>query len=214
MFIVAHRGASAYAPENTLKAFELAERLNASAIEFDVRLSKDGIPVVMHDLFLNRVSGKKGKVDSRNFEQLKKLRVGSERIPSLNEVLTATSLPLFVEVKEIAAIGPTLKLLANFKKRVVIVSFFEEVLLTAKKLGFKIAIVSFAGLTAVKRIKHLQPDYVLAFKVLLGRDLIKFCKRNKVKVLAWVVNDKREALRFKALGVDGIVTDKPDILLD
>ena len=75
MLIIAHRGASAYATENTLSAFKLAEAMNASGIELDVRLTMDGVPVVFHDVFLNRVTNGKGKVKSKTLAEVKKLKV-------------------------------------------------------------------------------------------------------------------------------------------
>ncbi len=102
--IIAHRGASALAPENTFAAFRKALDDGAEGIEFDVRLSKDGVPIVFHDSTLTRICGIKKKVSKVSFAELKSLDAGSwfneksgvptnerfsrERIPSLNEVLS------------------------------------------------------------------------------------------------------------------------------
>ncbi len=213
MFVIAHRGASAYAPENTLKAFHLAEEMGANAIELDVRLSRDGVPVVIHDPVVSRVSNANGKVSSFSFKELKRLKIGTQRIPSLKEVVEETSIPLFVDVKEAGATGKVLDMLTGFKKRSVIVSFHDEVLVSAKKRGFKTGFVSLLGLTAASRAEKLSADYMLCFKPLLGRDVVAVCAKKRVKPIAWVVDNRREALRFKSIGVFGIITNKPDVLL-
>ncbi len=75
--VVAHRGASAYAPENTLAAFRMALDAGADGIEFDVRLAKDGVPVVIHDATLERTGSRKGLVSNFTSEELGKIDVGS-----------------------------------------------------------------------------------------------------------------------------------------
>lgn len=116
--IIAHRGASANAPENTMAAFRLAYASGAEGLEFDVRLSKDGVPVVIHDATLERVGELRSKVSDLTLEELKQIDVGSwfdrkhkkrqrtdhsgERIPTLDEVLElakASDGPLYIELK-------------------------------------------------------------------------------------------------------------------
>ena len=95
--IFAHRGASGYAPENTLEAFALAITQGADGIELDVQLTKDGIPVVIHDETIDRVTEKKGWVKDYTLKELKKLTVlkdkfpeySAAKIPTLEEVLDA-----------------------------------------------------------------------------------------------------------------------------
>src|SRR5688500_5922434 len=114
--IIAHRGASAHAPENTLPAFRLAERAGADAIEFDVRLTSDGVPVVVHDPTLLRTTGRRYVVASSTFAMLHELDAGSRftrdggrtfpwrgrgiGVPSLEEVVRAMPrMPLLIELK-------------------------------------------------------------------------------------------------------------------
>lgn len=92
--ILAHRGASAYAPENTLAAFHMARELGADGLEFDVHFSREGIPVVIHDSTVDRTTGGRGKVSRLTIGELRQLDAGAwkgtqftgERIPSLQEV--------------------------------------------------------------------------------------------------------------------------------
>ncbi len=96
--VIAHRGASSYAPENTHSAFKLAIELNAEMIELDVSLSKDGIPVVVHDETVDRTTDAAGLVSSFTLSELKKLETGAwfskkyagEPFPTLEEVLSYT----------------------------------------------------------------------------------------------------------------------------
>src|SRR5919204_389354 len=118
--VVAHRGASAGAPENTADAFELAIRHGADALELDVRLSADGVPVVIHDATLDRTTDGQGPVSGRTAAELQRLDAGARftrdggrtfpfrgqgsRIPTLADVLRAfPEVPLLVEIKEVGA---------------------------------------------------------------------------------------------------------------
>ena len=111
VFVYAHRGASAYAFENTLKAFENAVQIGADGIEIDVQLTKDGVPVVIHDLNLFRLTGKRKLVTAMTYNKLKKRKVGKpfkrllhgEKILTLKEVVEwaiEKQIALNVELKE------------------------------------------------------------------------------------------------------------------
>lgn len=105
--LIAHRGASAHAPENTLPAFELAVSQGAEAIELDVQLSADGSVVVFHDIFLSRTTNGSGKLNRQTLEQLKTLNAGVEfgsaypnaKIPTLEEVLTYLDRDIFINIE-------------------------------------------------------------------------------------------------------------------
>ena len=88
VLLIAHRGASKLAPENTLKAFQKAIDLNADYVEFDVHQTKDGEIVIMHDGNTLRTTGYKGEINQMTLEELKKLDCGEgEKIPTLNELI-------------------------------------------------------------------------------------------------------------------------------
>lgn len=107
--VIGHRGACAYAPENTLASFALAADLGCRMVEFDVRLSKDGVPVVFHDDTLERCTDGRGAVAARTLAELKRLDAGrGERIPTLDEVLTlclARGMGVNIELKPHAGAG-------------------------------------------------------------------------------------------------------------
>jgi glycerophosphoryl diester phosphodiesterase len=115
--VIAHRGASGYAPENTLSAFELAIAQGADALELDVRLTADGVPVVIHDATLERTTGRPAKVGDLSLDQLLEADAGERfspdrgktfpfrgrglLIPTLQDVLRAfPATPLLIDLKE------------------------------------------------------------------------------------------------------------------
>src|SRR6201999_3863999 len=97
--IIAHRGASAVAPENTIAAFEAAIAAGADGIEFDVRLSREGVPVVIHDQTLQRTHGIRRRVGDMTLNELTKLEVPSAR--QLFELCESNKLILYLEMKDI-----------------------------------------------------------------------------------------------------------------
>lgn len=117
--IIAHRGASSEAPENTIPAFELAVEQGADAIEFDIQITADGLPVVMHDPTLDRTTNRRGAVAAHTLSQLRVVDAGARfspdrgqsfpwrdrgaRIPTLAEVIDAFALPLLIELKSPSA---------------------------------------------------------------------------------------------------------------
>lgn len=135
-YLWAHRGASAFAPENTLASFRLAESLDADGIELDVHLSSDGVPVVIHDETLERTTDGRGNVARMTVDRLQQLDAGSwfdprfqaETIPTLQEVLAwaGSRLALNVEIKTPEAALGVLSLLKEHPDVRVLVSSFNH----------------------------------------------------------------------------------------
>ncbi len=112
--VIAHRGAAHRCPENTAAAFEAAIRMGADGIECDVRLSADGVPVVVHDRTLERTAGSRGRVSGFTLDQLKRLDAGSgERIPTLAETLELCRgrALMCIEFKSVESVDPVLRIL-------------------------------------------------------------------------------------------------------
>ena len=100
MKIIGHRGYSAKYPENTLAAFQAAMDVGADMIEFDILLSKDNIPVIIHDDTLNRTTNGKGRVATYTLAELKKLDAGNgETIPTFEELLELTQKKIFLHIE-------------------------------------------------------------------------------------------------------------------
>ena len=130
--IVAHRGASGAFPENTILAFEQGLAQGADALEFDVRLSADGVPVVIHDPTLDRTTESSGSVGEFSARDLASVDAGSgQGVPTVEQVLESfAETPLIIEVKEIAAAEPIAELISRHGAtgRVVVGSFLHAAL--------------------------------------------------------------------------------------
>lgn len=235
--IIAHRGASYLAPENTMASVQLAWALNADAVEIDVMLSKDGRIVLFHDKAMKRLTGVEGKVSDRTYDELRRLDVGKwkhakyagERIPLLAEALA--SIPagkrMFVELKTGLEIVPELKrvVAAAGKKpeQIVFISFNHEACVRVKKVlpGHVVAHIS-----RYEREKNKPPIEDLIKQATAGKldalDLdgnhgvsakeASLMKAAGLGFYVWTINDPERARVLITAGVDGITTDRPDWL--
>ena len=228
--IWAHRGASSKAPENTMEAFEQAVREGADGIELDVHLSADGIPVVIHDSTLERVSGEIGLVHDRTLAQLKRLDVsnpipgyGIARIPALAEVyelINPTGLIINVEVKSGLTTYPAFEqtLIAlerqmGMRGRVFYSSFNPYTLMGLREqdpqaqigflyIGGWIDAQQFALRLAANALH--PPVYALE-----APGFTEDCKRYGIALHTWAVEDDRDLLFARRKGVQAVITDRP-----
>jgi glycerophosphoryl diester phosphodiesterase len=230
--IFAHRGASRRCPENTMIAFKTAHQLGAHGIELDVQLSKDGIPVVIHDYYLKRTTNGSGYIKDKTLSELKKLDAGSwfskkyknERIPSLEEVfewITFNSLLVNVELKnqDITYEGLEEKVIAlihhyQLQKRVILSSFNHNSLLTVNNIDSKIetAPIYKAKLhepwnyAKSLNAKGVHPHY----KTLTKESIHNFHKHN-LSVRPYTINNEKVMRTFIHWNIDAIITDLPSI---
>lgn len=230
--IWAHRGASAYAPENTVPAFELAKEQGADGIELDVQMSRDGKLVVIHDEKLERVCNCSGYVKEYTLQELKKFNCG-KNFPSFGKA----SIPTLQEVYEF--IKPTdMTMNVELKTGIVLYDGIEEKTaeLTAKMgLEDKVIFSSFNHFSAMKIKKLLPsckvgllfadgfidvPDYCLrtgadalhpGLHILQIPGFTEECKRKNIPLHVWTV-DKEEHIRLLAdSGIEAIITNRPDL---
>jgi len=238
---IAHRGASAAAPANTLAAFEKAVELGADGIEFDVHLSADGVPVVIHDFTVDATTDGSGRVAEMTLAQLKRLDAGScfdpafagERIPTLQEVLEAVGnrLLLNIELKSVS-------LHDNGLERAVIALVEQHDGGCGQPLGNSVIISSFNPLSlrrAKKIAPHIpvgllySPDLPLPLRrawvapliphearhpehTMVDAHYMAWARRRGYRVNTWTVDDPDEMHRLIGLGVDAIITNVPDVL--
>lgn len=236
--IIAHRGASAYAPENTLVAFEKAIDMKALVIETDVHQTKDSVLVLMHDETVDRTTNGTGRIRDMLYADFKKLIICSPLAttsmhpPSLEEALKAIDgrAQLLIEIKKGSDYYP------GIERRIV------ELIKTCKAEHCTNTIHSFekqALLNVAKADKHIKLQKLIVFNLPLvsfsfDKHVVKddfsnwegvnvyyrFCSRRVIKkvhklgktVYVWTVNKPRQARRYKRRGVDGIITNYPDIL--
>ncbi len=218
-FVVAHRGASAYEPENTIPAVVKAIELKAAVVEVDVRRCKSGELVVFHDEDLSRLFNVNARLADLTLADLRKYKVGGRAdIPTLNEVLEVAKgrIKLFIEIKERGLEQSVINLIKEYGliDDVAVISFYLDVLINARKFEPRIC----TGYITVHPYVNVGKLISEGIKVLLPRHnlvtgrLVKESKARGLRVIPWVVNDVALAIKLRNLGVDGIATDKPDIL--
>jgi glycerophosphoryl diester phosphodiesterase len=260
--VLAHRGASAYAPENTLAAFNLAFEIGADGIELDVTLTKDGIPVVIHDDTVDRTTDGHGLIKQMTLEQVERLDAGGwfnerfrgERIPTLEQVLVGVGTRGVVNIElKTAALRPwpvkisavprsklaqlSLGVLARLiqtdglesvvvqvigqthaAERVLISCFNPLSLSRARSLNPRLSrgllyasylpiFLSRAWLRPMARPHALHPNFSM-----VTPKYVAWARRKHYRINPWVVDDPSETKRLIALGVDSIMTNKPDVL--
>jgi glycerophosphoryl diester phosphodiesterase len=233
----AHRGAREVAPENTLAAFHVAQEIGASGVELDVMLTSDGEVVVIHDDTLDRTTDGSGRVRDMTLSKLKTLDAGSwfdprfagQRIPTLQEVLELIGgrMILDIELKS--------RSLTDDRLEVKVVELVERNDLVDS------AILSSFNPLAIWRVKRLNPrlatgllymeDTPLPLRRAWLRPLVRpdglhprhtmvrpayvcWAKERGYSIIAWTVNDLHEMRRLIGLGVDGVITDRPERLKD
>ncbi|ENK1242898.1 glycerophosphodiester phosphodiesterase [Clostridium sporogenes] len=229
--ILAHRGASAYAPENTMVAFKKAIDMNADGIELDVHLSKDGHIVIIHDEKVDRTTNGKGEVKDFTLDELKKLDAGfwfsdeyeGERIPTLEELLKLinnTNIYLNIEIKAGYRIYPNIEekvidMIEKYKilDRVIISSFDHYSLVRVKEinLNIKTGMLYEAALyepwdyARSIKVEALHPNYIT-----LTKEFIDKANINNLEINPYTVNDENDMERLIKSKVTSVITNYPD----
>ncbi|MCX7780632.1 MAG: glycerophosphodiester phosphodiesterase family protein [Negativicutes bacterium] len=218
--IGAHRGASAIQPENTLAAFRAAVMRGADFIELDVQLSKDGVPVVIHDFTLDRTTSAVGPVAAATADEIKQ----AGPVPTLQEVFEelAGKTRFNIELKtmrlEFELVRKTLLLIRkyNIENDVLISSFEHKTLAAVCEMDaslptgvlYERPLANPIAYACSLKAAALHPAYRLA-----NRKLITDCRQAHLPVIVWTV-DKASSLRyFGSLKVNGIISNKPDVAL-
>ncbi len=238
--IIAHRGASYDAPENTVAAFKLGWKQKADAVELDIWLSKDGKIVCIHDENTKRVAGVDKPVADQTLAELRALDPGSwkgskwkgEKLPTLDEVLALIpdDKRLVIEIKCGAEVLPELQRVvqASGKKpeQLVIIDFDYETVAQAKKLFPKIPVLYLHSYKKDKQTgKFPALDELIRKANAAGLDglnlhyewpidtaFVQKVKSAGLKLYVWTVDDIEVAKRLAAAGVDGITTNRPEWL--
>jgi glycerophosphoryl diester phosphodiesterase len=226
-FLWAHRGASCCAPENTLAAFTLAVDSGADGLELDIHLSRDGIPVVIHDETLERTTDGCGPVAGRTLQQLQQLDAGSwfsaefsgEPVPALEDVLQtfAGRLRLNLELKEFRAGMAVLDLLRQYPAADIVVSSFNHNLLQRLRAADKILPLAVLFATgnwhlAVRIAQDLSACSFHPDVNLVSRPMITACVQAILPVCVWTVDSTSVARSLLRAGVSGFFTNDPATL--
>ena len=227
MFInYAHRGACAYAPENTMRAFRLGVSLGADGIETDIRKTKDGVPVLFHDKDMRRLTGVGGAVADLTFRELSALRVRSpdgspgEPVPRLAEALAfikETGVYAALELKEDGLEADVLSAIGAFglREKSVVTSFDParlrrvRALDPAQETGLLTRAVNEETLRTLRKIGAAQ---ICPEAACLTPALVRALHGAGFSVRAWGVRDEASMRRVYLCGVDGMTVDFPDKL--
>jgi glycerophosphoryl diester phosphodiesterase len=219
MLRIGHRGAKAYEPENTLRSFRKALEIGVDAVEFDVRKTKDEHLVVIHDADVKRTTDGKGLVGELTLEEVKGFSADKgEKIPTLAEALDFLDkkVKIVIELKETGVENQVLSLVRQneLQENVIIVSFIEETLQKVRELDDEVetGLLYVKHKNPVKAASELKASYLLPFYKFTHTTNVKKAHENGLKIIVWTINKPEEAAEYKKKGVDGIASDKPDIL--
>jgi len=230
--IIGHRGASAAAPENTIAAFREAIAVGADGIEFDVRLTRDGVPVVIHDRSLQRTARLPHRIADLTWSELQPL---DQTVPSLDELLTlfeSNKLLMYLEIKcdsaaerqplvegscklihqhsvqERVIVGcfdlPTLKVARQIDPEIKTAASFELAISTASPLSDQRILDQAASVDASALALHYR---------LARKRLVEKAKLAGLWVAVWTVDDPAWIERARALGIDALITNDPAAML-
>lgn len=244
--VFAHRGGAALRPENTLAAFDHGLALGADGLEFDVRLSRDGIAVVHHDDTLERTTSGRGGVSALSAAELESLDAGhsfhngdpragypyrgqGHGVPTLRTVLARyPGIPIIIELKQ-NGVGLVQQVIEEIRaadafERVSLGSFHQKALHTARTIEPRVQTGaareeirwalyrSWIGL-APRRPRYHEfqvPECAGMTRIVSPRFLASAHRAGK-PVHVWTVNDEADMRRLAGWGVDGLITDRPDL---
>ena len=219
MLRVGHRGARSYAPENTLTSFKKALEIGVDAIELDVRKTNDNQLVVIHDADVKRTTNGEGLVSELTLAQIKGFFAeGGEKIPTLEEALNFLDkkVKVLIELKEAGVEEQVLSIVCKkgLEKNVVIISFLEEALKNVRALNKDVetGLIYAKHSNPIKAALELKANYLIALYRFMHSATVQKAHENGLKVIVWTINKAEEAQEYAKKGVDGIASDKPDIL--
>lgn len=227
ILIVAHRGASGYEPENTLRSFKKAIDLGADMVELDVYLCRSGEVVVIHDDTIERTTNGTGKVKELLWEELQKYDAGmGERIPRLSDVLDLVDkkMAINIELKDPGSIRPVAELIKEYiaKKswapaQFLVSSFDHQAVYAFHAYCPEVAtglIFEDSAQDSIKIVQHAHARYAIMDHNSITPQFVNKAHQHDIRVFAYTVNDRNQALMLKKVHIDGIITNYPDILRD
>ena len=222
MHIMGHRGASAYEPENTLRSIRTALAMGVAAVEIDVQLTRDGELAVIHDSTVDRTTNGKGAVRDYTLAELKNLDAGKgEAIPSLAEVVAevAGKAHLVIEVKHPEAAPALLKFYQarDIFDETHVISFWHPVVkaLRTKEPRLRTGVL-LVGCPAdpVGLARAALAEALVLHYGYVTPDLVNAAHAAGLLVYIWNIDDRETLRPYLAMNLDGIGSNRPDILVD
>lgn len=211
MLIIGHRGAAGHLHENTMPSFRKALELGAGGLELDVRITADAKLVVVH---ASLVSGH--VVQNSPYADIRTVSNGCE-IPLLEDVLAEFGRRTYLDI-ELKAPGFEESAIAMLEKhcdwnQTVLSSFHPQTLTKARQINSELPLGYIYNRTQDEGVRHNCPvEIIIPQFRLVSRDLIANAHSEGLKVFAWTVNDRAEAARLMEFGVDGLISDYPEMV--
>ena len=232
-YIYAHRGASGYAPENTLEAFALAAEMGADGVELDVHLTRDGRVVVIHDSTIDRTSNGQGAVLDYTYEELLAFDFGYKfygerrgiRIPTLDQVyelLAPLGLVVNVEIKaksaDVVAACERIATAYGMSDRVIYSSFDHLQIARVLELNPSAFVAPLYSFNMIKPWDYCANMKALASHPHMGQltlfpEYVETCHSMGIRVHPWTANKEEDIALLLKLSADGIITNYPDLAL-
>jgi glycerophosphoryl diester phosphodiesterase len=233
LLAIAHRGASGHAPENTFAAFRKAIAMGAGFIETDLQLSRDARLVAIHDATVHRTTNGQGAVHNLTLAELRRLDAGSwfgsefagERIPTIEEILEFAKkhdVVFYLELKPSGSWGGEHALISALREsgeiaRTVVISFDPAILATVRKIEPTVMTgLLFEGQISDPLAKAIEigARQLAVRGSLVTPRLLKEARQRDLQVVCWTVNHPGHMRLLVEAGVDGIISDYPDRLLE
>ncbi len=222
--VIAHRGTGEGLLENTLTAFQTAISWGVDCIECDIRSSRDGVAVIIHDLSLERLSNEPRKVAEYSFSELKAMKIhNGDRIPSLVEFLELVKPHKKIEINlDVKAVGLEAQIMQQISEydlvhRTMISSFIQPVLREFRSLNSELAtalLYEYDLRNPTKVAKELGCTAINPQLHFIDSSLVHTSHQAGLEINPWVINEPEEMQRFIDMEVDGIITDFPPRLLN
>lgn len=233
-YIIAHRGYSAIAPENTMSSFKEAVKIGADYIELDVHKTKDGKIVVIHDSSIDKTSSTndKGEIDQINYSDLQKMHVGFsskfgdkfkyEKLPTLEEVLkfSKDKVKVCIELKYDDIEKDVVKLIeeTGMTNEVIVFDFDFNAVEKVENLNHDIETLFLQGYSTLQTIDSIKAAGLNAIgvnqkKTTVDKNFMEYAHKNNIKVYSYVVDDEKRMKELIGVKIDGIITNRPDLAL-
>ena len=228
---ISHAACKGHAPENTLAGIAQALALGVEAIEIDVHATRDGVPVLLHDDTVDRITDGTGRENDLTLAQLKALDAGGvtfdgrfagERVPTLAEALEATRRRclLVIEIKQRGIEQAVLSIVrrANAAASTMIWSFHAEVVSAARVLAPEVPAVQLwtgkteAAASVIAGAVRRNAQGISAHHSVVDAGLIHSARLRGLSIFTWTADEPADQARVAAAGVDGICTNYPDVL--
>jgi glycerophosphoryl diester phosphodiesterase len=220
--ILGHRGASADAPENTMRAFGLALEQGADGVELDVRLSADGCAVVIHDATLERTTDGRGAVASLKWSEIAKVRSRGEPVPRLDEVAEwalSTGAWLNVEIKATGAEAETVRILraADLMERTVFSSFDAASVAEVGRIAPDAARYLLTDRwddDVIATARRVGAGGICLHEPLAAAGVLDRLESEALPVIVWTVDDPRRIAELIGRGVAAVISNRPAVAVE